>query len=102
MKVERLRTIEQEIASGTTAVISLIYGNKVFVANVGNSRAVLCTTDANGRLHVQQVFDFSFTYGVLYKVEVNTKYEIIRDQLDLQPLPKIFIRKFHIARTVHM
>ncbi len=55
MKVERLRIIEQEIACGTTAVVALIYNNRLFVTNVGNSRAVLCTTDSNGRLHVQQV-----------------------------------------------
>lgn len=54
-EVEKLRMIEQEIASGTTAVVALIYNNKLFVTNVGNSRSVLCTTDSNGRLHVQQL-----------------------------------------------
>lgn len=54
-KVEKLRVIEQEIASGTTAVVALIYENKLFVTNVGNSRAVLCTTDSSGRIHVQQL-----------------------------------------------
>ena len=55
VKVDRLRVIKQEIACGTTAVVALIYNNRLFVTNVGNSRAVLCTTDSNGRLHVQQL-----------------------------------------------
>lgn len=54
-KVDKLRAIEQEVGSGTTAVVALIYNNKLFVTNVGNSRAVLCTTDSNGRIHVQQL-----------------------------------------------
>ena len=56
LKVNRLRAIEQEIACGSTAVVALIYNDKLFVTNVGNSRAVLSSYDSNGHLNIRQVF----------------------------------------------
>lgn len=52
---EKLKSINYELSSGTSAVISLVFNNKLYVANVGNSRALLCKTDANAVLRVVQL-----------------------------------------------
>lgn len=36
-------------------MVALIHNGKLYVANVGNSRALLCKTDANGVLRVVQL-----------------------------------------------
>ncbi|KAK5644909.1 hypothetical protein RI129_006209 [Pyrocoelia pectoralis] len=53
--VEKIKRINIELSSGTTAVIALLYNNKLFVANVGNSRVLLCQTDSNSVLKVLQL-----------------------------------------------
>ncbi|GLV34393.1 Ppm1 [Carabus blaptoides fortunei] len=52
---EKLKSINYELSSGTSALISLVFNNKLYVANVGNSRALLCKTDANAVLRVVQL-----------------------------------------------
>lgn len=41
-----------DLSCGTTAVVSLIYNDRLYVANVGDSRALICRTDADGVLKV--------------------------------------------------
>lgn len=53
--VEKIKRINIELSSGTTAAIALIYNNKLYVANVGNSRVLLCQTDLNNVLKVVQL-----------------------------------------------
>lgn len=53
--VEKIKRINIELSSGTTAAIALLYNNKLFVANVGNSRVLLCQTDLNSVLKVLQL-----------------------------------------------
>ena len=56
-KVSRLQELEPEISGGTTAVVAVIIGDTVHVANTGDARVVL----------VQQLSDESFvTTQVVY------------------------------------
>lgn len=52
---DKLKSLNAELSCGTTAVVALIHCNKLYVANVGNSRALLCKTDSNGVLRVVQL-----------------------------------------------
>lgn len=53
--VSELNKLNSELSGGTSAVVALIYQNKLYVANVGNSRALLCKTDSNKVLRVIQL-----------------------------------------------
>lgn len=53
--VERLRKTMTMVSSGTTAVVALIKNNKLYIANVGDSRALLCKKDAQGVTRVIQL-----------------------------------------------
>lgn len=44
-----------ELSTGTSAVIVLICNGKLYVANVGDCRALLCKTDSNQVLRVTQL-----------------------------------------------
>ena len=50
--MEKLKSLNTELACGTTAVIALVFAGRLFVANVGDSRALLCRTDSDGVLRV--------------------------------------------------
>jgi serine/threonine protein phosphatase PrpC len=39
--MKQLDNLEKEISGGTTATVSLIYKNKLFVANVGKYKKIL-------------------------------------------------------------
>lgn len=53
--VDNIKRINYELSSGTAAAVALIYNNKLFVANVGNCRVLLCQTDVNSVLKVVQL-----------------------------------------------
>ena len=50
-----MQALQDEISGGTTAVLALIFQNKLFVANVGDSRALLCRETPEGSISVTQV-----------------------------------------------
>lgn len=50
-----MKEIDQHLSGGATVVIALVHDNKLFVANVGETRALLCKTDANSVLRVVQL-----------------------------------------------
>lgn len=54
-QVERIQELNDKITGGTTAVIALIFNNKLYVANAGDSRAVLCRQVDETSLQVEQV-----------------------------------------------
>jgi TAK1-binding protein 1 len=53
--VERLKSVTNEVSAGTTAVVALIHCNRLHVANVGDSRAILCKIDAFGNYNAIQL-----------------------------------------------
>ncbi|XP_061685275.1 TGF-beta-activated kinase 1 and MAP3K7-binding protein 1 isoform X2 [Syngnathoides biaculeatus] len=46
---ERLKELEQEVSGGATAIVALILNNKLYIANVGTNRALLCKTTTDGQ-----------------------------------------------------
>ncbi|CAH3039782.1 unnamed protein product [Pocillopora meandrina] len=54
-EVARMQALQDEISGGTTAVVALIFQNKLFVANVGDSRALLCRETPEGSISVTQL-----------------------------------------------
>lgn len=53
--VEGIKRLNDELSSGTAAAVALIYNNKLYVANIGNCRVLLCQTDQNSVLKVVQL-----------------------------------------------
>ncbi|KAK9877293.1 hypothetical protein WA026_017685 [Henosepilachna vigintioctopunctata] len=53
--LEKLKYINFELSSGTACAVALIFNNKLYVANVGNCRVLLCQTDENNVLKVVQL-----------------------------------------------
>jgi TAK1-binding protein 1 len=53
--VDRLKHVNAAVCASTTAVVALLYGNGLFVANVGDSRAVLCKEESGGRYSALQL-----------------------------------------------
>lgn len=45
---ERLKTLEQEVSGGATAVVALILNNKLYIANVGTYQV--------GKIHTVGIF----------------------------------------------
>ncbi|XP_023189035.1 TGF-beta-activated kinase 1 and MAP3K7-binding protein 1 isoform X3 [Xiphophorus maculatus] len=52
---ERLNELEQEVSGGATAVVALILNNKLYIANVGTNRVLLCKSSSDGQNQVLQI-----------------------------------------------
>ncbi|XP_012675432.1 TGF-beta-activated kinase 1 and MAP3K7-binding protein 1 isoform X2 [Clupea harengus] len=52
---DRLAALEQEVNGGATAVVALILNNKLYIANVGTNRALLCKSTSDGQNQVIQI-----------------------------------------------
>lgn len=52
--LERLKALEKEISGGAMAVVAVLLNNKLYVANVGTNRALLCRSTVDG-LQVTQL-----------------------------------------------
>ncbi|KAK3586022.1 hypothetical protein CHS0354_033144 [Potamilus streckersoni] len=53
--VNKLHELNSVISGGTTASVVLIYHNKIYLANVGDTRVLLVKTDKDGILRVSQL-----------------------------------------------
>lgn len=47
--------INKRLTIGSSAVLTLIYNSQMYICNIGNCRALLCKTDANNVLRVNQM-----------------------------------------------
>ena len=54
-EVARLQQIESETSGGCTAVITVVKQDVIYVANVGDSRAILVFETSDGELQVSQL-----------------------------------------------
>ncbi|KAF0037039.1 hypothetical protein F2P81_009913 [Scophthalmus maximus] len=52
---ERLKDLEQEVSGGATAAVALILNNKLYIANVGTNRVLLCKSSSDGQNQVLQI-----------------------------------------------
>ncbi|XP_024914323.1 TGF-beta-activated kinase 1 and MAP3K7-binding protein 1 isoform X6 [Cynoglossus semilaevis] len=52
---ERLKELEQEVSGGATAAVALILNNKLYIANVGTNRVLLCKSSSDGQNQVLQI-----------------------------------------------
>ncbi|XP_026158615.1 TGF-beta-activated kinase 1 and MAP3K7-binding protein 1 isoform X3 [Mastacembelus armatus] len=52
---ERLKELEQEVSGGATAVVALMFNNKLYIANLGTNRALLCKSSSDGQNQVLQI-----------------------------------------------
>lgn len=53
--MEQLQEVEPKLTGGCTAVMAVIINNVLYVANVGDSRAVLVYEDSRKFLHTEQL-----------------------------------------------
>ena len=60
-EVSRLQELEPKLAGGCTAVLAVLVEDRLYVANVGDSRALLVQEAPNGTLTVDQL---SVDHGV--------------------------------------
>ena len=54
-EVARLQKLESHISGGCTAVVTLLTSSRLYMANVGDSRAILAYTAKDRRLEVKQL-----------------------------------------------
>lgn len=54
-EVSRLQDLEPKLTGGCTAVLAILIKDKLYVANAGDSRAVLVREQANGTLIAEQL-----------------------------------------------
>ncbi|XP_015374259.1 PREDICTED: TGF-beta-activated kinase 1 and MAP3K7-binding protein 1-like isoform X3 [Diuraphis noxia] len=52
--IEKLKELEEELSCGTGASIAILKNNRLYVANVGESRVLLCKTDKDDVMRVIQ------------------------------------------------
>lgn len=53
-QMEKLKELNEELSCGTGAAIAILKNNRLYVANVGESRVLLCKTDRDDVLRVVQ------------------------------------------------
>ncbi|XP_033631253.1 TGF-beta-activated kinase 1 and MAP3K7-binding protein 1-like isoform X2 [Asterias rubens] len=54
-EVDKLQQLDSGICGGASANVALILGGKLYVANVGDSRTILCSKEQDGSLKIKQL-----------------------------------------------
>jgi TAK1-binding protein 1 len=80
VEVARMQELEPKISGGTTVVVVVVCGHYLYVANVGDSRAVLVNENDKG---VQQIVQLSEDHGVENIDELKRLVDLglVREQL---------------------
>ena len=81
VEVARMQELEPKISGGTTVVLAVVCGNTLYVANTGDSRAVLVNENERG---LQQVVQLSEDHGVENLGELRRLMELGLDREQLQ------------------
>lgn len=81
VEVARLQELEPRIAGGCTAVIAVICDNNLYIANAGDSRAVLVYTKPDGTLATMQL---SEDHSVENEGELRRLRELGLDESELK------------------
>ncbi|XP_065559748.1 TGF-beta-activated kinase 1 and MAP3K7-binding protein 1-like isoform X2 [Artemia franciscana] len=73
--VAQLSDLNRRVGAGSTAIVSLIFKERLYAAGVGNGRILICRTDDYGQIHVEEL---------LPKHDVINEKELIRlGELDI-------------------
>ena len=81
VEVARMQELEPRIAGGTTVVVAVICGSRLYVANVGDSRAVLVNENEKG---IQQIVQLSVDHSVENLDELKRLMHLGLDREQLQ------------------
>ncbi|BET03306.1 tak1 Hypothetical protein protein-1 [Nesidiocoris tenuis] len=88
--IDRINKSTRQLSCGTSAAVALIVNNKLYVANVGDSRALLCKTDKHG---VHKVIQLSVDH------DLTNEDELLRLENIGLDLPKGGVRTLGNSRT---
>ena len=81
VQVNRIQELEPKISGGTTVVLTVICNNTLYVANTGDSRAVLVNENEKG---LQQILQLSVDHGVENVDEVKRLVDLGLDRHELE------------------
>ena len=82
VEVAHLQKLESDISGGCTAVVALLTTSRLYIANVGDSRAILVYMENDGSLQVKQL---SVDHGIDNEQELE---RLIALGLDREQLKK--------------
>ena len=80
-EVKRLQELEPKISGGTTVVLAVVCENTLYIANTGDSRAVLVNENEKG---LQQIVQLSVDHGVENLDELKRLVDLGLDRDQLQ------------------
>jgi TAK1-binding protein 1 len=81
VEVDRLQELEPKISGGTTVVLAVVCENTLYIANTGDSRAVLVNENEKG---LQQIVQLSVDHGVENLDELKRLMDLGLDRNQLQ------------------
>ena len=89
-QVEEIQRLDSQIKGGTTVVLALICNNFLHIANVGDSRALLCHQQEGGTLRVEQL---SMDHTTANEQELRRLSQCGLDPLQLRRMKRLGIHQ---------